>query len=66
MARMYAEYDFEIVHRSSCKHGNIDAVSWVPWKQCGRESHAETEECNTASAAVRTPKGSYHPSASSA
>ena len=39
------EYDF---HRSSCIHGNAEGLSWVLCKQCGRESHAESEESNAA------------------
>ena len=36
------EYDFEIVHKLSHKHGNTDTLSRVPCKQCGQESHAES------------------------
>ena len=50
------EYDFDIVHRPSRKHGNADALSRVPCKQCGRESHAESEESNAAIATVRPPQ----------
>ena len=30
-----AEYDFQIQHRSGAKHGNADALSRLPCKQCG-------------------------------
>ena len=30
-----AEYDFRIQHRPGAKHGNADAVSRLPCKQCG-------------------------------
>ena len=50
------EYDFDIVHRPSRKHGNADVLSRVPCKQCGRESHAESEESNAAIATVRPPQ----------
>lgn len=31
-------YDFEICHRSGKSHGNADALSRIPCKQCGRTS----------------------------
>ena len=33
------EYDFTIVHRPGKKHGNADALSRLPCRQCGRDSH---------------------------
>ena len=30
-----AEYDFQIQHRPGAKHGNADALSRLPCKQCG-------------------------------
>ena len=33
------EFDFEIRHRPGKKHQNADALSRLPCKQCGRESH---------------------------
>ena len=50
------EYDFDIVHRPGHKHGNADALSRVPCKQCGRESHAELEESYPVIAAVQPPQ----------
>ena len=40
------EYDFVIVHRQGKKHANADALSRVdlPCKQCGRDSHEETQQ----------------------
>ena len=36
------EYSFSVVHRQGIKHGNADALSRVPCRQCGRESHETT------------------------
>ena len=36
------EYSFSVVHRQGTKHGNADALSRVPCRQCGRESHVIT------------------------
>ena len=33
------EYQFSIMHRPGKKHGNADALSRLPCKQCGRASH---------------------------
>ena len=33
------EYDFSIVHRRGRSHGNADALSRLPCRQCGRDSH---------------------------
>ena len=35
------EYDFSIIHRPGRKHGNADALSRMPCRQCGRESEEE-------------------------
>ena len=33
------QFQFEIVHRPGIKHGNADALSRIPCRQCGREDH---------------------------
>ena len=33
------EFDFEIIHCRGKKHTNADALSRLPYRQCGRESH---------------------------
>ena len=33
------EFDFLIEHRRGCSHGNADALSQLPCRQCGRDSH---------------------------
>ena len=35
------EYTFTIVHRRGTLHSNVDAMSRIPCRQCGRESHTE-------------------------
>ena len=36
------QYDFQIQHRPRAKHGNTDALSRLPCKQCGLEPHPHT------------------------
>lgn len=36
-----SEFDFEIIHRPGRQHGNADALSRKPCKQCGREDGLE-------------------------
>ena len=45
------EFDFDIVHRAGRKHLNADALSRIPCRQCGRESHV-TDAGQSISAAV--------------
>ena len=35
------EYDFSIIHRQGRKHTNADALSRIPYTQCGRGNHLE-------------------------
>ena len=37
------EYDFRVVHRQGKKHTNVDVLSRLPCRQCGRENHDSTE-----------------------
>ena len=37
------ELDFEVVHRRGTAHKNADALSRLPCRQCGRDTHATAE-----------------------
>jgi transposase InsO family protein len=36
-----AEFEFQVIHRAGKKHGNADALSRKPCRQCGMETSAE-------------------------
>ena len=38
------EFDFKIEHRPGRKHGNADALSRIPCKQCGKGVLAEDQD----------------------
>ena len=38
------EYDFIVMHRQGSRHGNADALSRIPCKQCGRGDRCGNEE----------------------
>ena len=41
------EYNFTVVHRPGIRHGNADALSRMPCRQCGRDSHNPTDDVST-------------------
>ena len=49
------EFDFKIIHRKGCLHGNADAMSRRPYNQCGRDCQVTTEEMVTVSSLQRKP-----------
>ncbi|KAL5473550.1 hypothetical protein EMCRGX_G028043 [Ephydatia muelleri] len=56
------EYSFSVVHRQGTKHGNADALSRVPCRQCGRESHETTPKGDVIEGSVTSlPCTSYTP-----
>ena len=38
------EYDFIVMHRQGSRHGNADALSRIPCKQCGRGDRCGNED----------------------
>ena len=34
-----SEYNFKVIHCPGPRHGNADALSWLPCKQCGKHAH---------------------------
>lgn len=46
------EYNFSIEHHHGRKHNNADALSRLPCRQCGRESHYESDSTITISIAA--------------
>eukprot|EP00731_Ephydatia_muelleri_P034946 Em0087g15a len=56
------EYSFSVVHRQGTKHGNADALSRVPCRQCGRESHETAPKGDVIEGSVTSlPCTSYTP-----
>ena len=56
------KYSFSVVHRQGTKHGNADALSRVPCRQCGRESHETTPKGDVIEGSVTSlPCTSYTP-----
>ena len=55
------EYSFSVVHRQGTKHGNADALSRVPCRQCGRESHETTPKDVIEGSVTSLPCTSYTP-----
>ena len=51
------ELDFEIVHRRGKKHTNADALSRLPCRQCGRDTHDSLVPAIVAVATLRSPQG---------
>ena len=47
------EFDFSIVHRQGRNHNNADALSRLPCRQCGRESH--TTNINALAVSIAEP-----------
>ena len=43
------EFDFTIFHRQGKKHTNTDALSCLPCRQCGRDSHSSEIKITAAS-----------------
>ena len=49
------EFNFTIVHRRGRKHNNADALSRLPCRQCGRNSHLGQEELVINTTAIQSP-----------
>ena len=49
------EFNFTIVHRRGRKHNNADALSRLPCRQCGRNSHLGPEELVINTTAIQSP-----------
>ena len=49
------ELDFEIVHRGGKRHTNADALSRLPCRQCGRDSHDTMPPTTVATTTLQPP-----------
>ena len=50
------ELDFGIVHRRDKKHTNADALSRLPCRQCGRESHTSEIQGTISTTSMQPPE----------
>ena len=50
------ELDFDIVHRRGKKHTNADALSRLPCRQCGRESHNSEIQGTISTTSMQPPE----------
>ena len=50
------ELDFDIVHRRGKKHTNADALSRLPCRQCGRESHTSEIQGTISATSMQPPE----------
>ena len=49
------EFNFTVVHRRGRKHTNADALSRLPCRQCGRNSHLEVDELVIGATSLQGP-----------
>ena len=54
---MLQELEFEIVHRRGKKHTNADALSRLPCRKCGRDTHDSLVPAIVAVVTLRSPQG---------